>query len=87
MPVKSKVEILQNFGAFSEYLNFKKYFLHLDTKIIWISSNQFQKPTHLPFPHAYVIYEPIFPQVVKFIYSEKAPKFCKIFTLLLTGTT
>ena len=25
--------------------------------------------------------------VVKFIYSEKATKFCKIFTLLLTGTT
>ena len=24
---------------------------------------------------------------VKFIYSEKATKFCKIFTLLLTGTT
>ena len=26
-------------------------------------------------------------QKVKFIYSEKAIKFCKIFTLLLTGTT
>ena len=25
--------------------------------------------------------------IVKFIYSEKATKFCKIFTLLLTGTT
>ena len=25
--------------------------------------------------------------MVKFIYSEKATKFCKIFTLLLTGTT
>ena len=25
--------------------------------------------------------------LVKFIYSEKATKFCKIFTLLLTGTT
>ena len=25
--------------------------------------------------------------VVKFIYSEKATKFCEIFTLLLTGTT
>jgi hypothetical protein len=24
---------------------------------------------------------------VKFIYSEKATKFCEIFTLLLTGTT
>ena len=24
---------------------------------------------------------------LKFIYSEKATKFCKIFTLLLTGTT
>ena len=25
--------------------------------------------------------------LVKFIYSEKATKFCEIFTLLLTGTT
>ena len=25
--------------------------------------------------------------VVKFIYSERATKFCEIFTLLLTGTT
>ena len=25
--------------------------------------------------------------LIKFIYSEKATKFCKIFTLLLTGTT
>ena len=24
---------------------------------------------------------------IKFIYSEKATKFCKLFTLLLTGTT
>ena len=27
------------------------------------------------------------PKLLKFIYSEKATKFCKIFTLLLTGTT
>ena len=27
------------------------------------------------------------PEHVKFIYSEKATQFCKIFTLLLTGTT
>ena len=26
-------------------------------------------------------------RILKFIYSEKATKFCKIFTLLLTGTT
>jgi hypothetical protein len=26
-------------------------------------------------------------QMLKFIYSEKATKFCEIFTLLLTGTT
>ena len=27
------------------------------------------------------------PSSIKFIYSEKATKFCKIFTLLLIGTT
>ena len=30
---------------------------------------------------------PIWTRQVKFIYSEKATKFCEIFTLLLTGTT
>ena len=29
----------------------------------------------------------LFCDIVKFIYSEKATKFCEIFTLLLTGTT
>ena len=29
----------------------------------------------------------IYPGVIKFMYSEKATKFCEIFTLHLTGTT
>ena len=34
-----------------------------------------------------LMYNNAIKKIAKFIYSEKATKFCKIFTLLLTGTT
>ena len=41
MPVKSKVEILQNFVAFSEYMNFKTIFSALYVNPDWDISKEF----------------------------------------------
>ena len=46
VPVKSKVEILQNFVAFSEYMNFTYYnflspiFLLIQTQLMWLLVRQ-----------------------------------------------
>ena len=97
VPVKSKVKISQNFVVFSECMNFdrSKAILELKRwKSVVKSFGQVQSldasgqnydlhgrlttpanmPNHLP-------------EYEKFIYSEKTTKFCKIVTLLLTGTT
>ena len=44
---------------------------------------QYDKRLFIEFPEKYKFRT----FCVKFIYSEKATKICKIFTLLLTGTT
>ena len=71
MPVKSKVEISQIFVAFSEYMNFiTQTFLHTFS-IKWIYLIELRS-----FGQKY--------KFSKFIYSEKATKFCEISTLLLS---
>jgi hypothetical protein len=44
VPVKSTVEISQNFVAFSEYMNFKPF-------IFLFQTHHKQNPEHLDFPH------------------------------------
>ena len=71
---KSKVEISQNFVAFSEYMNFK----------IKQPRSSDGKTTNSDFDLGYNFFHLRIFVFVKFIYSEKATKFCEIFTLLLS---
>ena len=79
--VKSKEKISQNFVAFSEYENF--------------TSNRHTYAT--PYTSCFMLLSKLktlsciktssHQQFVKFIYFEKATKFCEIFSLLLTVCT
>ena len=99
VPVKSKVEISQTFVAFSEFMNFTSSICTWKFKAqTWVEHVVYRNC----FWHFAIFYrlcirlqiyfiakfkEMHSIDVVKFIYSEKATKFCEISTLLLTGTT
>ena len=64
------------------------YFKDCDVRITTIFKRK--KKTLIQFCHESIsgqLSAHIFSRTVKFMYSEKATKFCEIFTLLLTGTT
>ena len=78
MPVKSKVKILQNFVAFRAEICQKKFVGILEIN----EQKSYILHVHMQVCNANGLQY----KMLKFIYSEKATRFCKIFTLLLTGT-
>ena len=60
--------------------NVNIYHRHISVKV---SQQRVENPFH---PTKHFESSKYLPRILKFIYSEKATKFCEIFTLFLTGT-
>ena len=93
VPVKSKVKVLQNFVAFSEYMNFTRRKLSLTWTLNGPFDNFLQRDGDLAGEKCLFFWQlaDLFLSqnlysrrqefVLKLIYSEKVTKFCKISTV------